>query len=69
MATPRACVCTASCWVFLMTVDGSCDEPVGGRGEIVSAKKKKKEQNELAMSSQTCPVTHLAGPPTSQVPP
>ena len=48
--------------------DGSHDEPVVGRGEIVSAKDKN-GQNELAMSSRTRPVTHLSGPPTSQVPP
>jgi len=32
-------------------------------------KRKKREQNELAMSSRTHPVTHLPGPPTSQVAP
>lgn len=42
-----------------------------GRGEVVSAKKKKtkKEENELEISSQAHSVTHLAGPPTSRVPP
>jgi len=43
---------------------------VGGGREIVSAQtKNKKEQNELAISSRTHSVTHLAGPPTVQVPP
>ena len=32
-------------------------------------KKKKKEQNELAISSQARPVTHLAGPPIAWVSP
>jgi hypothetical protein len=32
-------------------------------------KKKTKEQNELVISSRARPVTYLAGPPTSRVPP
>ena len=46
------------------------NEPVGGCRKVVSAEKqKKKEQNELAISTQTRPITHLAGPPTTRVPP
>ena len=47
---------------------GVRNEPVGGRGVVISSEKeKKKEQNELTMSSRTRSVTHLAGPPTSRV--
>ena len=71
-----------SCWANILrlafaserectaTVGGVRDEPVGGRGQVVSAgKQKKKEQNEVAISTRTRPVTHLAGLPTTRVPP
>jgi hypothetical protein len=49
---------------------GIRNESVVRCGEVVGAeKKKKKEEKELAMSSRARSVTHLAGPPTSRVPP
>ena len=42
------------------TVAGVHNEPVEGRRKVVSIEKqKKKEQNELAISTRTRPVTHL----------